>query len=195
MTSPVTFPELLDTARLRLRRYTRTDAPGVLELVNQNRGRLIQNFSQMAKGISKLEDAISFIEDKATLWDATKIFAYGIWRKSSAELIGQLQVKNIVWDVPSAELSYFISSSSLRQGFATEAISVILDTAFELLEFKRIFLRIVASNQESILLARKLGFQHEGLHRSEFRCGLGELHDVHYFSLTLDDYKTGVTRR
>jgi len=109
----------------------------------------------------------------------------------SKQQIGQLQVKNIVWDVPSAELSYFIGSSSKRQGFATEAISAILRAAFEQLGFMRMFVRIIPSNQESISLANKLGFKHEGLHRNEFRCGFGELHDVHYFSLTLDDFKTG----
>lgn len=98
-------------------------------------------------------------------------------------------MKNVVWDVPSAELSYFISSSAQRQGFATEAISRILRLAFEQLDFKRMFVRIIPSNKESILLANKLGFEHEGLHRNEFRCGFGELHDVHYFSLTIEDYR------
>jgi RimJ/RimL family protein N-acetyltransferase len=118
-----------------------------------------------------------------------RLFCYGIWLKVSKQQIGQLQVKNIVWDVPSAELSYFIGSSTQRQGFATEAISGILRTAFKQLDFKRMFVRIIPSNEESIFLASKLGFKHEGLHRNEFRCGFGELHDVHYFSLTIEDYR------
>jgi RimJ/RimL family protein N-acetyltransferase len=98
-----------------------------------------------------------------------------------------------MWDVPSAELSYFIDSSSERQGFATESISVILRAAFEQVNFKRIFVRIIPSNQGSIALADKLGFKHEGLHRNAFRCGFGELHDVHYFSVTTEDFRTGFT--
>jgi ribosomal-protein-serine acetyltransferase len=187
MPAEVTFPELLDTERLVLRRYSIADALGILELVEKNRSRLIQNFSQMAKGLSKVEDVKSFLDDKSEQWNTRRAFCYGIWLKTSKQQIGQLQVKNLVWDVPSAELSYFIGSSSARQGFATEAISVILHTAFQRLAFKRMFVRIIPSNKESISLADKLGFQHEGLHRNEFRCGFGELHDVHYFSLTSDD--------
>ncbi len=56
----------------------------------------------MAKGLSLDEDAKSFAEDKSEQWNARKAFCYGIWRKVSRNLIGQVQVKNIVWDVPSA---------------------------------------------------------------------------------------------
>lgn len=189
MPTAIAFPDTLDTERLVLRRYSSADAPGILDLVEKNRDRLVRNFSQMAKGMSQVEEARAFTEQKGEQWTARKGFCYGIWLKASREQIGQLQVKNVVWDVPSAELSYFISSSAQRQGFATEAISRILRLAFEQLDFKRMFVRIIPSNKESILLANKLGFEHEGLHRNEFRCGFGELHDVHYFSLTIEDYR------
>jgi len=192
MPGEVTFPELVDTERLTMHRYSSVDAAGLLELVHRNRAGLIQNFSQMAKGLLQDEHVKSFIEEKAEQWETRRAFCYGIWLKVSKQQIGQLQVKNIVWDVPGAELSYFIGSSSKRQGFATEAISAMLRAAFEQLGFKRIFVRIIPSNKESISLANKLGFKHEGLHRNEFRCGFGELHDVHYFSLTPDDFRTGL---
>jgi len=193
MPGEVTFPELLETERLVLRRYRSADAAGILELVDKNRARLVQNFSPMANALFQGEDVKSFIEDKTAQWNAGRAFCYGIWLKISKQQIGQLQVKNVMWDVPSAELSYFIDSSSERQGFATEAISGILRLAFEQLDFKRIFVRIIPSNQGSISLANKLGFKHEGLHRNAFRCGFGELHDVHYFSVTTEDFRTGFT--
>ncbi len=186
------FPESLETERLVLRRYCSADAPGILELVDKNRSHLIQNFSQMAKGLSQADDIRSFLEDKTVQWNTRRGFCYGIWSKVSKPQIGQLQVKNIVWEVPSAELSYFVDSSSQRRGFASEAISAILHAAFDQFDFRRIYVRIVPSNKESISLANKLGFKHEGLHRNEFRCGFGELHDVHYLSLTLDDFRTGL---
>ena len=193
MPREVTFPELLETERLVLRRYRSVDAAGILELVDKNRARLVQNFSPMANALFRGEDVKSFVEDKTEQWNAGRAFCYGIWFKISEQQIGQLQVKNVVWDVPSAELSYFIDSSSERQGFATEAISGILRVALGQLDFKRIFVRIIPSNQRSIALANKLGFKHEGLHKNAFRCGFGELHDVHYFSVTMEDFRTGFT--
>ena len=112
MTGEVTFSERIDSERLTLRRYSSADAPGILELVDKNRDHLIQNFSQMAKGLSRGEDVRSFIEDKAEQWNTRRTYCYGIWHKRWKQQIGQLQVKNIMWDVPSAELSYFIDSSS-----------------------------------------------------------------------------------
>lgn len=191
MPGEVVFPEILETERLVLRRYGKPDAPAILDLVEKNRPHLIQSFAPMAKGVSEISAAESFVRGKAKQWDARRAFCYGIWRQDSQALIGQLQLKNIAWDIPSAELSYFIDSASQRQGFASEAISVVLRVAFTQLDFKRIFLRIIPSNQRSLLLAKKLGFVHEGLHRSEFRCGYGDLHDVHYFSLTPGDVGKG----
>jgi RimJ/RimL family protein N-acetyltransferase len=188
MSAEVTFPETIDTERLKLRRYTAAHAERILDLVDRNRSDLLRNFSSMAKDLCTVREVQSFIFQKDQEWDARKSCCYGIWLKSSQHLLGQLLVKNIVWDVPSAELSYFISGSSQRQGFATEAISEVLRQAFEKLSFNRIFVRIIPSNNESTLLAKKLGFQHEGLHRYAFRCGFGELHDVHYFSLTSKDW-------
>lgn len=49
-------------------------------------------------------------------------------------------------------------------------------------------MRILPVNRESFALAKKMGFQEEGLHRKALRCGLGELHDVQYLSITSDEY-------
>jgi RimJ/RimL family protein N-acetyltransferase len=180
---------MIESERLELRRYEAADAVNILDLVGKNREMLIRNFSQLAKGITDEGRARLFVQEKMEQWNSGKGFCYGIWRKESKDLIGQLLVKNIVWDVPVAELSYFISNAFQRRGFAAEAIGAMLKTIFEELGFQRTFLRIIPSNKESILLAKKLRFRQEGLHRNDFRCGHGELHDVHYFALTVEDYR------
>ena len=179
MPSELTFPEVVDTERLLLRRYGAADAPSILDLVDANRELLMQDFSQMAKGLSAEKEARDFVKERAEQWDSGKLFCYGIRLKPEAQLIGQLQVKNILWDVPSAELSYFIGALWQRRGFASEAVAAIVRTAFQQFEFQRLFVRVLPSNQESLALARKLGFQHEGLQRNAYRCGHGKLHDVH----------------
>jgi len=35
----------------------------------------------------------------------------------------------------------------------------------------------------------KLAFREEGLHRSAFRCGFGELHDVQVLALTAEEFR------
>jgi ribosomal-protein-serine acetyltransferase len=188
MQSAHTFPERLDTARFSLRGYHASDAEAVLQLVARNRERLLRNFPELAQGVRASADVSAYMEASGRQWREAAAFTYGIWSPSEAALLGQLKIKNIVWKVPAAELSYFVDEACLRQGVATEAIRAVLREAFETRGFKRIYVRIIGANEESLALARRLDLRHEGVHRNAFRCGLGELHDVHLFAMTDGDH-------
>lgn len=182
------FPEVLRTDRLILRCYNPEDSAGILKLVNGNRDLLVREFAQLAS-LRTIEDAASFVSEKHEHWNAYKAFCYGVWRSDQREQIGQIQLKNISWEIPAAELGYFIGGPWQRCGYATETIRVILRFAFRELSFERVFVRILPENRESFSLAQKLGFRLEGLHRRAFRCGLDEVHDVNYLALIHDDYR------
>jgi RimJ/RimL family protein N-acetyltransferase len=184
------FPENVDTERMVLREYSASDAAGLLDLVKDNRERLIREFPQMAS-LRSLEDVSSFVQQKRVEWESGKTFCYGIWKKQEPAPIGQIQVKNPVWEIPSAELGYFIGKTWQRQGYASESVRGIMRVAFQELEFQRIYVRILPSNHESFALAKKLGFQEEGMQRKAFRCGFGELHDVRYLSMLAQEFLNG----
>jgi len=177
------FPEVLTTPRLSLRRYGAQDTDSVRMLVSDNRDHLMISFPEMARGMLNDAEVAAYIDQKSALWKAGKTFCYGIWNENSKTLIGQIQAKNILWSVPSAELSYFIATSSLRQGYASEAITRLLRTALDDFSLVRVYIRVIASNAASLALAERLGFSAEGLHRQEFRCGYGRLHDVQHLSI------------
>jgi len=183
------FPERLRTERLILRRYRLEDSSGVLMLINQNREGLVREFAQMA-ALRTSEDVASFLSEKREQWNEGKTFCYGIWDDEQGSQVGQIQVKNIAWEIPAAELGYFIDEAWQRRGYAAEAIRAVLEFAFQELAFERIFVRILPSNSASLRLAQKLGFLPEGLHRRAYRCGFGELHDVQYLGIIRDDYRT-----
>ncbi len=171
-----------------MRQYGIGDAGSILDLVGQNRECLAREFSRQG-AMDGLRDAESFVTQKAAVWSAGKTFCYGIWQKETNQLAGQIQVKNVDWEIPVAELGYFIGRASQRQGYASEAIKGILELAFKKLSFQRVFVRILPTNQVSLALARKLGFQKEGVHRNAFRCGFGHLHDVHCLAMIAADYR------
>lgn len=185
------FPDSICTKRMFLRQYCVSDGQAIMELVDRNRGRLLRSFPEIAKGLTNSAEVASFLAEKFELWKTRRTFCFGIWLLAGDILIGQLQVKNVVWKVPAAELSYFIDAQFLRQGYATEAIANVVDIAFNLLGFQRLFLRIIRTNAESLALADRLGFRREGVLRNDFRCGLGELHDVHVVSRIAQDYFDG----
>ncbi len=151
---------------------------------------LMREFEQHSS-LRNLNEAQRFIATKQEQWEAGKAFCYGIWLRQSKRQIGQIQVKNIDRKIPAAELGYFIDGSLHRQGLASESIRRVVELMLEDLGFRRLFVRILLSNPASLALAAKLGFRDEGLHRMAFRCGLGELHDLHHLSLTLEGYRSG----
>ncbi len=117
--SPQTFPEVLDTTRLQLRRYRSDDTRNMLALVDQNREQLVREFAGQA-ALRTLRDAESFVAQKWDAWNDRKTFCYGIWEKKTNLQVGQVQAKDVDWNIPVAELGYFIGKSSQRQGYASE---------------------------------------------------------------------------
>lgn len=182
------FSAAFATPRLHVRRYDAADAQDVLQLMERNRERLLRNFPELAHGVKTVEEASEYVGAGDKQWGDGAAFNYGIWLPPDPVPIGQIRIKNIVWNVPSAELSYFVDHGHLRRGIATEAIGAVLREAFDARGFKRIYVRVISSNEESIALARRLNLRHEGVHRNAFRCGLGELHDVHLFAMTDVDH-------
>jgi RimJ/RimL family protein N-acetyltransferase len=177
------FPRILETQRLAVRVYTRADSAALFDLIDRNREHLKRNFAQLVAEVLQPSDADDHVEQLTQRRAGNSEFAYGVWLRAERQLIGHIKIKNIQWDIPAAELSYFVCQTSLRQGVASEAILALLNVAFEQVHFRRIGLRIIASNHASLSLAQKLRFKQEGLHRNEFRCGFGELHDVYHYSL------------
>lgn len=184
------FPGHLSTPRLDLRRYGSSDADSFLRLIERNRERLIRDFPELARGVRHIEEASAYVDATGMQWNDRNAFVYGIWPHCESEPIGQLRVKNISWSVPSAELSYFVDRDWLRKGVATEAIRATFHAAFDACRFRRVYVRIIATNEESVALAHRLRLRHEGIHRNAFRCGFGELHDVHLFAMTDVDYRS-----
>ncbi|HKR31973.1 MAG TPA: hypothetical protein VJT08_15940 [Terriglobales bacterium] len=101
------FPNGLKTDRLLLRSYNQEDPLGILNLVNGNRDMLLREFAQLAS-LRTIEDAASFVSGKHEQRNGCETFCYGVWRSDEPEQIGQIQVKNISWKIPAAELGYFI---------------------------------------------------------------------------------------
>ena len=188
------FPETLETARLLLRPFCMEDVAELLQVAQQDGPKLLREFAEVA-AISSTEQAAAFISGKDEQWKLGAAFCYGLWGGDQKKLVGRIQVKNITWNVPAAELGYFIVSSCQRQGFAGEAIRAVLACAFEQNQFERIFVRILPDNVESLGLAIKLGFQREGILRNAFRCGHGKIHDVICWSLTSQDYRGAAAPR
>ena len=177
------FPYSILTERLSLRRYTSDSANELFNLVERNRHQLKTSFAPMAEQLIRIANVMEFINTSTVAWNQGTVYQYGIHRRFDDKLIGQIKIKNVNVEKSAIELSYFIDQAWQRKGFAKESVMAIMRLAFEKMHFKKINVRIIESNIESLHLANRLGFVEEQIRKHDFVCGFGEVHDVHYLGL------------
>jgi RimJ/RimL family protein N-acetyltransferase len=105
--------------------------------------------------------------------------AFAITDAGTGELMGCCGVDG--WTTEDvAQFGYWIAPYARGQGYATRAVVLLARWLFEL-GAARVFLTIVADNQESLAVARRAGFVYEGTMRAH-SVWEDERHDVMWFS-------------
>ncbi len=99
-------------------------------------------------------------------------FAYPflLFRRTDHALLGGITLTNIRRGVAqSGSLGYWIGAPFANQGFMTRGVSALVPFAFEGLRLHRIEAACIPTNQPSIKLLERTGFQREGYAR-EYLC-------------------------
>jgi ribosomal-protein-alanine N-acetyltransferase len=113
----------------------------------------------------------------------------GFFVKSSQRLVGVVDITNIVMgSFCSGYLSYYVFAGSERQNFMTEALSLAIEHAFEVLGLHRMEANIQPGNERSISLVRRLGFTREGFSARYLKIR-GEWRDHERWALTVEQFK------
>jgi RimJ/RimL family protein N-acetyltransferase len=115
-------------------------------------------------------DAEAVIDQFALNWRAFATtgtpsgVAFAIINARSGDLVGCCGVDD--WSKTDvAQFGYWICASARGRGYATRAVILLTRWLFEL-GAARVFLTIVAENEESVAVARRAGFVYEGTMRS-----------------------------
>lgn len=87
---------------------------------------------------------------------------WGICLKGTNELIGTCCLGNFDERAKRSEIGYALKEKSWNQGFATEAIKVVLDYGFHQIKLNRIEATITPGNDASVRVLEKLNFTKEG---------------------------------
>lgn len=104
--------------------------------------------------------------------DIRSDFAYPflLFRRSDHALLGGITLTNIRRGVAqSGSLGYWIGAPFAHQGYMTRGVSALVPFAFEGLRLHRIEAACIPTNQPSIKLLERTGFQREGYAR-EYLC-------------------------
>ncbi len=181
----------LETARLSLRSLTVEDAPAIFDYAADPE---VSRYT-LWEPHKTLNDSINFIQDYAF-----KRYAdghpepFGIVLKDQPDIV--VGTIGCFWVSPrhrSMELAYAIGQKYWGQGLVVEAGQAVLKHVFAQFDVERIQCRCKIENVASARVMEKLGFQTEGILRSEvFHRNI--FWNMHYTSLLRSEFKSHRSR-
>jgi ribosomal-protein-serine acetyltransferase len=175
------IPDCFESERLVLR----TPRPGDGDALN---AAVIESLPELRPWMSwamqtpTLADSEEYVRRAAVKYAAREALPLLIWHKATGELVGGSGMHGIDWEVPSVEIGYWVRTSQARQGYITETVQAITHFAFEVIGAHRVEIRCNECNVRSAAVARRAGFELEGILRNEARDHMLELRNTMVFA-------------
>ena len=150
-------------------------------LIDSNRVRLEDFFAGTVSKTKTLKETINYCKIIEQKIKDRAYFPFMITDVKTNTFIGLVDVKNIDWNVPKAELGSFIDSGYEGKGITTKATALVVDYLIEEYHFKKLLCRANSKNLGSISVILKNGFLLEGTIRNDYRTTKGEIVDLNYY--------------
>lgn len=160
------LPAQFETERLILRPYQAGDGAAYYTLAMNNKDHLLPfELGNPALNIQTLEDAEILVRQFALDWAARTIFFVGGWEKATDELVVQIVVMVVNWDIPEFEIGFFVDKDHEGKGFVTEGSRAMLRFAFDCLGAHRVSAGCNDTNLRSQHVIERLGLIREAHYR------------------------------
>jgi RimJ/RimL family protein N-acetyltransferase len=156
--------------RVRLRRLESEDS--TLILAHWNKYELRQYLPTPLP--TSHDDMSQYIESANEAFGKKSKFTFGIETKDDSTLIGIIDLANISWMSSNGEIGIFaIFHPDYRgKGLGKDAIVVLLDVAFSVLNMHSVYLWVASFNERAIDFYERIGFKTQGkLREMAFRNG------------------------
>ncbi|GCE21084.1 GNAT family N-acetyltransferase [Dictyobacter kobayashii] len=150
---------ILETSRLRLRRFKDTDLVDFMAYRNDPEVARYQSW----EGISEAK-ARAFLREQQDLLPGVPGIGMqiAIEHKESRALLGDCYFKLDAQEPWQAELGYSLARAYQGQGYATEALTGWLNYAFQTFNLHRVIAITDCENSASVALLERLGLRREG---------------------------------
>ncbi len=180
------FPEEFETERLIIRAPRFGDGALV-------HAAIVESFSNLEPWMPWVHPLPTMEEEEANLRNARARFLAReelwllLFLKGTDTFVGGSGLQRIDWDVPKFEIGYWARNKFQRQGYITEAVSGITQFAFDVLDARRIEIRVDDRNVRSWRIPERLGLTLEGILRNASRDVNGQLCDTRLYATTRMD--------
>jgi RimJ/RimL family protein N-acetyltransferase len=177
---------LIATDRLLLRRFRASDAPALAAYRSDPRVARFQSWDAPFP-LEKAE--VSVRNFAAGSPDAAGHFVYAVELAADRVLIGDVY-QRLHENLKQAEIGFTLARAYQGRGYATEAVSAVLDRLFRLQGLRRVTGECDVRNKPSAALMERLGFQREGLLRQQTFLK-GEWTDDLIYGLLAEEWPAG----
>jgi RimJ/RimL family protein N-acetyltransferase len=174
----------IEAARVRLRHLEESDTDSLFEIFSNAEAMRFWSW-QPFKERAEAEKLLAEIHDD---FRQKSLFQWGIALKTDDTVIGTTTLFRLDDKSRRAEIGYILNSRFWGSGYANEALTALLDYAFEQMKLHRIEADIEPRNAGSIKTVERLGFRREGLLRERWIVG-DEMQDSVFYGLLERDWR------
>lgn len=132
------------------------------------------------------DEAKALLDEIHSLFRDRTLFQWGISREGL--VVGTCTLFNFDPRNRRAEIGYALGREHWGHGYANEAVSAVIDYAFDELALHRIEADVDPRNAASIRALERLGFVREGYLRERWHVG-GEIQDALFYGLLRSDWE------
>ncbi|WP_234534482.1 GNAT family N-acetyltransferase [Paenibacillus pseudetheri] len=172
----------LHTERLHLRKMKVSDSPSLFKVWSDPEVTEFMNIDCFTDE-SQAKDMIKFLDEFSL---ENKAIRFSIIEMESNEIIGSCGFNSLDFENEKAEIGYDIARAFWGRGYASEAISALLDYAFSTLKLNRIEGKVEPENVNSVKVLQKLNFMFEGTLRRYERVN-GKFININMYSKLITD--------
>jgi len=166
--------EVLLTDRLTLRKFTKKDAPDILEYGSDPETLKFLDW----EGVMTIEKALKGVTD--FYWSKPGIFAIEL--KENKKCIGCIDIR-VIPEHEKLGFGFVLNREYWNKGYMSETLSAVLELCFEKLEVNRVESRHYAGNEGSGKVMQKCGMEFEGIGKQEVKIK-GIFRDVVRYGIT-----------
>jgi RimJ/RimL family protein N-acetyltransferase len=135
------------------------------------------------------DEMMSYIDSANVDFEKRSRFTFGIESLQNGALVGIVNITNISWMSRNAELGTLaiFSREQRGKGIGFDAMIVLLDIAFSVLDLHSVYLWVAGFNERAIRFYEKIGFKNQGKLR-EMAYRNGARHDVIVMDILKSEY-------
>ncbi len=181
-------PYRIVSERLVIRCWEPRDAPGLKEAVDSSLDELRPWMPWARAEPQELSEKVALLRRFRGAFDLGTDFVMGIFDLDDGHVLGGTGLHRRR-SAEALEIGYWIRSSHVGRGLATESSAALTRVAFELCDVDRVEIRVDPANEASLTIPRKLGYVEEGILRRRLPPDEdGVPRDVIVFSLFRDGF-------